>query len=127
MDCKHSGSQGPLENMNTISCLICTISSNSFSFFIAFWDSSPCLSAGLFQETCCIGCFAAVILLLFSQSLKGTLGADSFHPQTLLVRKDTVACSHCQFDSKLHNKLVPLCHLSAASVGRPGKTLWSEK
>lgn len=96
MDCKHCGSQGPMENMNTISCTICTISSNSFSFFIAFWDFSLHLSAGLLQEMCCMGCFAAVVLPPFSQSLKGTLGADNFHLQTLLVRRDIVACSHCQ-------------------------------
>lgn len=98
MDCKHCGSQGPLENTNTntISWTICTISSSSFSFFIAFWDFSLHLSAGLLQETCWMSCFAAVLLPPFSQSLKGTLGADNFHPQTLLVRKDIVAFCHCQ-------------------------------
>lgn len=77
-DGKHCGSQGP---MNYESCIT---SSNSFSFRIAFWDF-PLLSAGLLQETCYMGCFAAAVPPPSSQRLKGTLSADNFCLQTSLV------------------------------------------
>lgn len=83
MDCKHCGSRGPMENMNYESCVT---SSNSFSFRIACWDF-PLLSAGLLQEMCCRGCFAAAAPPPSFQRLKGTLGADNFYSRTSLVRR----------------------------------------